>query len=418
MPKINFNLKDQKTTNSTLIHLIFNYDGKRLKLSTQKSVPPKYWNDKTQRVKESREYPDHSKINNALNKQSNVLLNIYEEYRNEGISPTPEMLKHKFMESKDQPVISKSKKNLWHYYEQFIDYKREQLNDIRDYDKSLRKHLVIGEKNYGQPLTFSALKEGGGFVKLWDEHLIFEAVNSEGDYGLTTNTVGKLHKNLKVFLNWCFDNNYYSRFHLKHLPTVTEDVEKIYLKENELELLEAIKLDDPTEQTVRDLFLIGCETALRFSDFTRLSSDNYISDQLHFHPKKTSSQIINNKVIIPVSQRHQRILDKYNGIPPIFDGNRVSEFNKIIREVARKAGITDEQKTYKRIAEKTKAVYTHRYEEISSHTCRRTFCTLKFLKGMSIQAIMKFSGHRTERNFMKYLKLDAQIAADKYKEFF
>lgn len=328
------------------------------------------------------------------------------------------MLKSKFNESKGNPVVSKNKKGLWFYFEQFIEYKRSQLNDIRDYDKSLRKHLVIGEKKYGQPLTFSALKERGGFVKLWDEHLIFEAVNSDGDYGLTTNTVGKLHKNLKVFLNWCFDNNYYSRFHLKHLPTVTEDVEKIYLKESELELLEAIKLNDPTEQTVRDLFLIGCETALRFSDFTRLNSDNYISGQLHFHPKKTSKQIINNKVIIPVSQRHQRILDKYNGAPPTFDGNKVSEFNKTIREVARKAGITDEQKTYKRIAEKTKAVYTNRYEEISSHTCRRTFCTLKFLKGMSIQAIMKFSGHRTERNFMKYLKLDAQIAADKYQEFF
>ena len=59
-----------------------------------------------------------------------------------------------------------------------------------------------------------------------------------------------------------------------------------------------------------------------------------------------------------------------------------------------------------------------RYQEVSSHTCRRTFCTLKFLKGMPAQAIMKFSGHKTERNFLKYLKLDAELTAVKYQDYF
>ena len=59
-----------------------------------------------------------------------------------------------------------------------------------------------------------------------------------------------------------------------------------------------------------------------------------------------------------------------------------------------------------------------KFNEVSSHTCRRTFCTLKFLKGMPAQAIMKFTGHKTERNFLRYLKLDAQVTANKYREFF
>jgi integrase len=55
---------------------------------------------------------------------------------------------------------------------------------------------------------------------------------------------------------------------------------------------------------------------------------------------------------------------------------------------------------------------------VSSHTCRRTFCTLKFLKGMPAQAIMKFTGHTSERNFLKYLKLDAELTAQKYRGYF
>jgi hypothetical protein len=37
---------------------------------------------------------------------------------------------------------------------------------------------------------------------------------------------------------------------------------------------------------------------------------------------------------------------------------------------------------------------------------------------MPAQAIMKFSGHTSERNFLKYLKLDAELTAQKYKGYF
>ena len=67
---------------------------------------------------------------------------------------------------------------------------------------------------------------------------------------------------------------------------------------------------------------------------------------------------------------------------------------------------------------RTIKVTKYKFEEVSSHTCRRTFCTLKFLKGMPPQAIMKFTGHTSERNFLKYLKLDAELTAQKYKGYF
>lgn len=51
--------------------------------------------------------------------------------------------------------------------------------------------------------------------------------------------------------------------------------------------------------------------------------------------------------------------------------------------------------THKRsieVIEETK----HKYELISSHTCRRSFCTNQFYKGMPTLLIRKISGHKTE----------------------
>jgi hypothetical protein len=37
---------------------------------------------------------------------------------------------------------------------------------------------------------------------------------------------------------------------------------------------------------------------------------------------------------------------------------------------------------------------------------------------MPAQAIMKFSGHKSERSFLKYLKLDAELTIRKYGAYF
>ena len=49
---------------------------------------------------------------------------------------------------------------------------------------------------------------------------------------------------------------------------------------------------------------------------------------------------------------------------------------------------------------------------IKSHTARRSFCTNKYKAGMSIYDIMLFSGHSTEKEFYKYIRIkDEERAA-------
>jgi integrase len=46
-----------------------------------------------------------------------------------------------------------------------------------------------------------------------------------------------------------------------------------------------------------------------------------------------------------------------------------------------------------------------KYELISTHTARRSFATNEYLNETSIIAIMSITGHKTEKSFLKYIKL-------------
>jgi len=53
-----------------------------------------------------------------------------------------------------------------------------------------------------------------------------------------------------------------------------------------------------------------------------------------------------------------------------------------------------------------------KFQKVSAHTARRSFCTNMYLKGVPIITIMAMSGHKTQENFMKYIKADNRKHAE------
>jgi hypothetical protein len=43
---------------------------------------------------------------------------------------------------------------------------------------------------------------------------------------------------------------------------------------------------------------------------------------------------------------------------------------------------------------------------ITTHTARRSFCTNAYKQGILVQDIMAISGHKTEKVFLSYIKVD------------
>jgi integrase len=181
----------------------------------------------------------------------------------------------------------------------------------------------------------------------------------------------------------------------------SEDSHAVYLTHNEIQRIWMVELTGGYERA-RDAFIVLCETALRVSDYRKV--DLSIRGQLvYLYQTKTSA-----RVIIPISSRLQAILNKYQGkLPEISD----QKINLYIKEICRDCGITEKvswvahERGLKVPKEKEKC------DLITCHTARRSACTNMYLSGIPSIDIMKISGHRTERSFLKYIRVNEEETA-------
>lgn len=406
-------LKDANRVGLTPVYALLHYNGKKLKLTSTIKVDPKHWNKNKQQVKQSKLYPECNRLNADLQRFCSNINEALEFFNNQNYIPEPAELKSKVKELSKLHVDYKDN-DFWFYFDQFIEYKRTTISPrtLVDYNKALRKHLTAVEDKHGVKLTFGHLRaSANSFADKFIYYLTYEAYNSSGEKGFSKNSVGKQVKNLRVFLNWCFDREITPRFSLKHMPVSQEQAESIWLTESEIKRLEQAKSDSKLDEAYRDIFLLQCETGLRYSDVIRITKENISGQNLQISMKKTGG-----KVIIPISSRSAAILSKFDYNIPT--PQNITLFNKAIRRMCELAGIDQSVVIEKKHGNKLSRITYKKHELISSHTARRSFCTNKFLKGMPAPAIMPISGHKTERAFMRYLKIDSHVVAEKYRAFF
>ena len=416
MSAVRFNLRDKNTKGKTLVVLLYSFDSKRIRISTGISCYVKNWNFNKQRIYERFDIPYYREHNQHFTTLESNIYALQNELNIANTKVSEFLFKELLLQRLDNGNKPKNLLSFWMYFDQFIEAKKREIKDVGDYDKTLRKHLKIVEYQQGIELTLTNLERKSDFLAAFDRYLGYDAKNRKGEQGLSINTIGKQYKNLKVFLNWCFTEQIILPFSIKHLVTERIEVDSVYLTAAELDRLETLELTGQLE-ICRDLFLVGCETGLRFSDFSNLQQSNISGSQLEVRPKKTRSTT-SKKLIIPISVRLGSILDKYEGKLPNWPVHGLNKFNEGVRKCHEKAEINVNQVIEHRKRGQIQEICQPKWKLISSHTCRRTFCTLKFLQGMPAQVIMKFSGHTTEKNFLSYLKLDAEINADKYRNFF
>ncbi|MCL2329156.1 MAG: tyrosine-type recombinase/integrase [Bacteroidetes bacterium] len=57
-----------------------------------------------------------------------------------------------------------------------------------------------------------------------------------------------------------------------------------------------------------------------------------------------------------------------------------------------------------------------KWQQVSSHTGRRSFCTNMYKRGLPTLMIMSISGHKTEKSFLKYIKVKQNEHAEMMKK--
>lgn len=286
-------------------------------------------------------------------------------------------------------------------------YKTNQQRLIAFLKYKKREDLLlseINEKFYNDYVDFLTSKKRS--VKMVNNI----EVNETRQY--TNNTIGEAIKALKTMISDVKGLD----VDLKEFYVISEDVDNVYLNEEELQKIKDLDLSEqPTLDRVRDWFLLLSWTGSRFSDIEKIDPANIKNNMITYRQQKT-----NKKVVIPVHNVVNEILQKYNYQMP--KAISLQNFNVYIRQVCKLAGIDGNESMTRTVGGKLVTETKPKYELVSSHTCRRSFCTNMYRRGFDTLMIRSISGHKTDKSFLKYIKVSedehAEMMAQKWSEIY
>ncbi|RYF58179.1 MAG: site-specific integrase [Cytophagaceae bacterium] len=419
---VSYLLRDPKATKPTPIVCAVRFENQRLNFGSGFKVLPTHWNSGTSRVKNVVAATDKDDINTWLIDTEKAIKAIISDMKANRIPLSKENVKAR-VDAYLKPVAVTSETpalTLFDFIDQFISSSPERVNI------ETGKHISSPTIQTYRP-TVKALRE---FATTYRRPVDFETIDLAfyeafttyltKKQGLAVNTVGKYIKTLKVFLNEAAAKakglgiEVNPEYRNSRFKTLKEDADNVFLTESELKLLIDLNLaDNPRLDRVRDLFLVGCYTGLRFSDFTAIRPEYVHNGLIRMEQFKTQG-----RVVIPCHPVVTAMLDKYDGVLPHSISNQ--KMNDYVKELCKLAEIT--QRENKSITKGGKRVMrtVEKWEIVSTHTARRSFATNMYVLGVPAITIMKITGHKTEKAFMRYIKLDeeqhAQIIAQHWQK--
>ena len=339
-------------------------------------------------------------VNDFINKiqatAENELLKMKKEYNSINMEQLSYLIGCKINNNGTDEEINKNK-NLIYYSKKLLEQKKSLIKIVtqRSCNQTV-KMLEEFEKQQHRVLTFETIDMSfyRDFVKLLEKQ----------NYSL--NSIGKHIKNLKVFLNDALTNGITTnaKFKSRNFKVLTETTTEIYLTVSEIETLAKKDFSGrPSIELARDIFLIGCYTGQRVSDYNGLTNDNIEIINGHkfikVRQKKTDTT-----VHIPLTPLIIEVMVRHNNDFP----RKLSEpiLRKNIKTACSNVGFKDTVTTiYTKGGTQIKEKIP-KYKLVKTHTARRSFCTNHYIANKPIQNIMLFSGHKTEREFLKYIRIE------------
>lgn len=413
-----FTRSHKKGNNEVSIWLRIYHKGYNLRISTGLKIPAKYWSSKRGWVKDVPFEPEVIQDRIKL-----VETKIYE-------------IKHRLYIF----LIENDKIN-------YTSIKRELTNLIKDprtikysakptFSQYIYSKICAMENkqflNKGEPYTMNAIDNWRKFMNVWcsfevtykergiyPDEINMETYYSFMDYcdsnGYKKSTKYQYARVFKAALNYALiDEVSANKVHLNRnfaTHTSSEAYKGIYLTADEILRLSALEFpENSTHAKIRDLFLLGCYTGLRFSDYSSINMD----DVIHFEVdgSQHSALIITQKktkqeVAIPLlNDDAETILKRYGGRAPKVS---ISSFNREIKYICSVAGIREKVKVSEMVGGKIVYKVLTKNQLVSSHTARRSCITNLYLSGKLDSAqIRDISGHKSEQAFQRYLCLSKE----------
>lgn len=208
------------------------------------------------------------------------------------------------------------------------------------------------------------------------------------------NNVGRI----KYLINKARKAGFETDLTIEDFNVPDEEATTIFLSMREILKIHRYTNLTPREIEIKDYFTVGCLTALRYSDYSRLQPKNFIRNKIVIKTQKT-----NTPVQIPIHPIVREIIDKYHKqLPP---PPSIQHFNREIKLICKKIGLSKKILCECTIGHKRVSKLISKYQLISSHTARRSAATNMYLAGIVPYRIMLITGHETEKSFFRYIRI-------------
>jgi integrase len=388
---------------------------KQLKYYTGETIDPDYWDKKNQCAKETKKFPEYPEFNQRLNDIESIILDVHRKLLNDGRGNelNPETLRdlvNATLNKNNKVVKPISNKT------GFLEFIQLIINESKTGERTTENGTRI------KPRTLSSYKTTLENLKTYEtekkRNLKFSDITIEfynkyvkylNDKKRAVNTIGGHIKNIKVFMSIANDRGLTENkeYQKKDFKKIEEETQTIYLTETEL--LKIYNKDfskNKKLETVRDIFIIGCYTGLRFSDLKQLRKEHFSDNTITIATVKTGET-----VVIPLHWTVKEIFNKYEYTLPRVISNQ--KFNKYLKTVGEKSKINDNVIITETRGGMRFDTTVKKHSLISVHTARRSFATNMFLNDIPTLSIMKITGHRTEKTFLKYIKITPEENANK-----
>ena len=428
--KFSIRTTKEKSENPVPIYL-FAQHGRNFQtfVTTGKFVIPADWDKVNEKVRAKESSPYASEINRDL---GTLKTNLEYALANE---PDPDKintdwLKH-FIRNFWNPVAAEERKtDLFTYFDDYIKKIETQpnpktgkpvayrvyreycitLNYLRKYAKMKRRKIDFEDINKDFYRDFVKYLQSVEIVHTKKENKDEKDKPKEPPRKLANNTFNSKIKKLKSVLNDATEAGVNTSLRYKSAFNLSEDADTIYLHEKDLDLIYNFDLSENKRLAkVRDLFIIGCWTGLRFSDLNQVNTKNIKNGLLHVTQQKTEG-----RVIIPLHPTVIEILSRYDGKPPEVISNQ--KFNEYLKDLCKLVELNEPVKKTITRGGKKATEYKQKWEMVTTHTARRSFATNLYKSGLQAQTIMQITGHKTEGAFIRYIRISAEEHANKLAE--
>ncbi len=415
---VRFNLKEPKSDGPTPILCRICYANQRLTYYTGESISPEFWDTATRRPKNTRKFHHYLAFKERLDIIEKLVPRVLLDYQNErgDVIPSTEAVKIMLdlhLKTREDAPADLNHPSLLQWVERFID---DIKTGARTIPKTGKRYSEGSVKNITSVCKTLTRFEKSQPVRIEfedvDLHLYHKLISFLNRQGSATNHKGNVIKYVKVFMKQSMKDGLHTniKFQDSEFTKPSEEVESIYLNQEELNRLFELDLSaTPGLDRVRDLFLIGCNTGLRFSDLSQVRKENITTNDTGGQILRVRTQKTSKPVYVPISYQLRAILDKHNGSAPRPISNQNA--NVYLKEIAQRAGLDEPVETTRNRGGRRVTVNRQKWEEVTTHTARRSFATNAYLNQVPTLDIMKLTGHKTETSFMKYIKITEEETA-------